>query len=188
MTKSAFNMHRIKQLHLAPCQAPKLPFNVLKLEPTLHGSCIPQISLSHRIDIVQDKLPCLWAVRSVDLCWVRISPMHLSASPEGLIGRGVGVLAANVYVWALTSILGCKSHLLCWSPQMPSCQISWAECFIHGGVHHSGPEPMHYPLLHYSTFSSEPCSNYHTTYHCYLLHLSSWARWGWAEVSRKWVS
>lgn len=114
-----------------------------------------RFSLSHRIDIVQDKLPCLWAVRSVDLCWVRISPMHLSASPEGLIGGAwgvVGVLAANVYVWALTSILGCKSHLLCWSPQMPSCQISWAECFIHGGVHRLGPELMHYPL--YTTVRS----------------------------------
>ena len=50
--------------------------------------------LSHRIDIVQDKFPCLWAVRSVDLCWVRISPMHLSAFREGLIG-GVGALACK---------------------------------------------------------------------------------------------
>lgn len=53
-----------------------------------------RFSLSHRIDIVQDKFPCLWAGRSVDLCWVRISLMHLSAFPEGLIG-GVGVLACK---------------------------------------------------------------------------------------------
>lgn len=49
-------------------------------------------SRSHRIDIVQDRFSCLWALRSVDLCWVRISLMHLSAFWEGLIG-GVGVLA-----------------------------------------------------------------------------------------------
>lgn len=95
---------------------------------------------------------------------------------------------AHSYSHSLTqSSLGAKAiYVLCWSPQMPSCQISWAECFIHGGVHRSGPELMHYSL--YTMFSFEPCSDYHTPYHCCLLHQHRWACWGWAELSRNWVS
>lgn len=67
--------------------------------------------------------------------------MHLSASWEGQIG---------VY-----GLCVCR-YVLCWSPKLLSCLLSWVECFIHGGVHQSGPGYMH------DVFSSGTCRDYYT--------------------------
>lgn len=62
---------------------------------------------------------------------------------------------------------------------MPSCQISWVECFIHGGVHHPGPELMHYPL--YTTVCSPLNLAATITYHCCLLRLTGGLRMSWSQ-------
>lgn len=144
-----------------------------------------RFSLSHRIDIVHGKLPCLWAARSVDLCWVRISLMHLSAFREGLIG-GVGVQA-------------CKCVRVCTHKhprvQKPSILLITSNALMPDYL-----SEMFYPwgcaslrarkhALNSDMFSLGPCRR--------LLHAISlllpgypcrWECWGWAELSRNCVT
>lgn len=186
MTKSAFNMHRIKQLLLAPCQAPKLPFNVLKLEPTLHGSCIPQIFALpqnwHRSG-KNCPAPEQWGVLiSAGLEFHRCTSVPLQRVWLG--GRG-GTCCKCVRVSTHKHPRVQKpSTLLITSNALMPDKLSgmfypWG-CASLGARTDALPFVLQYVLL----WTLQQLS-----YHISLLPPAphSWARWGWAEVSRNWV-